>query len=48
MSKKLNPELKSGDRIAQFAIYLNFSMPVEWGNAEESTRGEKGFGSSGK
>jgi len=41
-------QVKSGDRIAQFAIYLNFSMPVEWGNVEESTRGDKGFGSSGK
>lgn len=41
-------EVKSGDRIAQFVIYLNFSMPVEWGKVEESVRGEKGFGSSGK
>lgn len=41
-------EVKSGDRIAQFVIYLNFSMPVEWGKVEESERGEKGFGSSGK
>jgi deoxyuridine 5'-triphosphate nucleotidohydrolase len=41
-------QVKAGDRIAQYAIYLNFSMPVEWGNAEESARGEKGFGSSGK
>lgn len=41
-------EIKAGDRIAQFVIYLNFSMPVEWGKAEESSRGEKGFGSSGR
>ena len=41
-------EVKAGDRIAQFVVYLNFSMPVEWGKAEESERGEKGFGSSGK
>lgn len=40
--------IKAGDRIAQFVIYLNFSMPVEWGNVEGSIRGEKGFGSSGK
>jgi len=41
-------EVKEGDRIAQFVIYLNFSMPVEWGTVEQSERGEKGFGSSGK
>lgn len=41
-------EIKLGDRIAQFVLYLNFSMPVEWGKAEASDRGEKGFGSSGK
>lgn len=41
-------EIKAGDRIAQFVIYLNLSMPVEWGKVEESSRGEKGFGSSGK
>lgn len=41
-------EVKTGDRIAQFVIYLNFSMPVEWGKVENTARGEKGFGSSGK
>ena len=41
-------EVKTGDRIAQFVVYLNFSMPVEWGKVEETERGEKGFGSSGK
>lgn len=41
-------EVKAGDRIAQFVVYLNFSMPVEWGKVESSERGEKGFGSSGK
>ena len=41
-------EVKTGDRIAQFVVYLNFSMPVLWGKAEASERGEKGFGSSGK
>jgi len=41
-------QIKSGDRIAQFVIYINFSMPVQWGTAEASDRGEKGFGSSGK
>ena len=41
-------EVKAGDRIAQFVVYLNFSMPVEWGKCENSERGGKGFGSSGK
>jgi deoxyuridine 5'-triphosphate nucleotidohydrolase len=41
-------QVKTGDRIAQFAVYMNFSMPIEWGTVEESARGDKGFGSSGK
>jgi dUTP pyrophosphatase len=41
-------EIKSGDRIAQFVVYMNFPMAVEWGKAEQSDRGDKGFGSSGK
>lgn len=40
--------IKAGDRIAQFVIYLNISMIVEWGASEGSARGEKGFGSSGR
>jgi dUTP pyrophosphatase len=41
-------EIKAGDRIAQFIIYFNIHMPVEWGTVEETTRGDKGFGSSGR
>jgi dUTP pyrophosphatase len=41
-------EIKTGDRIAQFVIYFNIHMPVEWGSVEETTRGDKGFGSSGR
>jgi deoxyuridine 5'-triphosphate nucleotidohydrolase len=43
-------DVKSGDRIAQFVLYNNHVAQVEWssGDVEESTRGEKGFGSSGK
>jgi len=37
-----------GDRVAQFVVYMNIHMPVEWGKAEASDRGEKGFGSSGR
>lgn len=40
--------INAGDRIAQFVIYMNIPMLVEFGKAEESARGEKGFGSSGK
>jgi len=40
--------VRTGDRIAQFVVYFNIHMPVEWGKVEETTRGEKGFGSSGK
>lgn len=40
--------VKTGDRIAQFVIYLNIHMPVEWGTVEASDRNDKGFGSSGK
>lgn len=44
----LDYQVKTGDRIAQFALYFTLSMPVEWGEIEDSSRGEKGFGSSGK
>jgi deoxyuridine 5'-triphosphate nucleotidohydrolase len=41
-------EVKAGDRIAQFVIYMNIHMPVEWGQAGITERGDKGFGSSGR
>jgi len=44
----VNYAVKAGDRIAQFVVYMNFPMAVEWGKAEQSDRGDKGFGSSGK
>jgi deoxyuridine 5'-triphosphate nucleotidohydrolase len=40
--------IKAGDRIAQFVVYMNIGMQVEWGIVQETARGEKGFGSSGK
>lgn len=40
--------VKAGDRIAQFVVYMNLEMKVEWGAVQQSLRGEKGFGSSGK
>ena len=41
-------EVKAGDRIAQFVVYNNHDVEVSEGEIEESLRGEKGFGSSGK
>jgi len=41
-------QIKAGDRIAQFVVYMNIHMLVNWGTAQASDRGEKGFGSSGK
>lgn len=40
--------IKAGDRIAQFVVYSNICTEVEWGEVEQTDRGEKGFGSSGK
>jgi len=47
-SSDVDYEVKAGDRIAQFVIYMNFPMTVDWGVAEQTERGSKGFGSSGK
>ena len=41
-------EVKAGDRIAQFVVYNNHDVKVIEGEIEQSLRGEKGFGSSGK
>tara|TARA_R110000764_G_scaffold39060_3_gene86926 strand:+ start:798 stop:1220 length:423 start_codon:yes stop_codon:yes gene_type:complete len=41
-------EGKAGDRIAQFVVYVNHSTTVEEGVANDTVRGEDGFGSSGK
>lgn len=40
--------VKKGDRIAQFVVYMTLHMSVEEGKVQETARGEKGFGSSGK
>jgi deoxyuridine 5'-triphosphate nucleotidohydrolase len=47
-SSDVDYEVKAGDRIAQFVIYMNIPMAVDWGKVEATDRGEKGFGSSGK
>lgn len=41
-------EVKKGDRVAQIVVHFNIDLDVEWGIIEESNRGEKGFGSSGR
>jgi deoxyuridine 5'-triphosphate nucleotidohydrolase len=41
-------QIKTGDRIAQFVVYMNLNMKIDWGTVQDSARGEKGFGSSGK
>lgn len=40
--------VKKGDRVAQLVVHFNVDMSVEWGNIEETLRGDKGFGSSGR
>lgn len=41
-------QVKSGDRIAQFVLYpLAPDFVVTFGDTQQSSRGEKGFGSSG-
>jgi len=39
--------VSSGDKIAQFVVYRNYNVVVEEGEKTESSRGDKGFGSSG-
>tara|TARA_R110001599_G_scaffold114538_2_gene280498 strand:+ start:3793 stop:4215 length:423 start_codon:yes stop_codon:yes gene_type:complete len=41
-------EGNAGDRIAQFVVYTNHNVTVTEGDAVDSERGGKGFGSSGK
>ena len=40
--------VQAGDRIAQFVMYDLYFTIAEWRDTENTTRGEKGFGSSGK
>lgn len=41
--------VKKGDRIAQFVVYKLLQPTIEWVNEVQQTeRGEKGFGSSGR
>jgi dUTP pyrophosphatase len=40
--------VNKGDRVAQLVLHFNIQMKVEWGTVQQTDRGEKGFGSSGK
>jgi dUTP pyrophosphatase len=40
--------VNKGDRIAQLVLHFNIQMKVDWGAVQQTDRGEKGFGSSGK
>jgi dUTP pyrophosphatase len=40
--------VKKGDRVAQIVVHFNIDMGVEWGSVQDTDRGSKGFGSSGK
>jgi dUTP pyrophosphatase len=48
-SSDVDYEVKKGDRVAQFVLYMNISSRVEFIDTPVDTeRGAKGFGSSGK
>lgn len=40
--------VNKGDRVAQIVVHFNVEMDVEWGNIDNTERGSKGFGSSGR
>jgi dUTP pyrophosphatase len=40
--------VKKGDRIAQLVLHFNIDIEAGWGDVQDTQRGEKGFGSSGK
>ena len=48
-SHRTDPYLvHKGDKIAQLLVLPHYHVDVTWGIADESSRGIKGFGSSGK
>ena len=40
--------VRKGDRVAQLVLHYNIHINVDWGTVQQTDRGEKGFGSSGK
>ena len=45
---KIDYEVKKGDKIAQLVVYPLIECTVSEGEIQETIRGEKGFGSSGR
>lgn len=43
----VNYAITKGDRVAQFVVYKNYKTQIIEGQKVNSSRGEKGFGSSG-
>jgi deoxyuridine 5'-triphosphate nucleotidohydrolase len=41
-------KVNKGDRVAQLVLHFNIDIDVEWGEVQNTLRGEKGFGASGK
>lgn len=41
-------EVKKGDKIAQFVVYPLIPCEISEGEVEDTNRGDKGFGSSGR
>lgn len=41
-------QVQKGDRIAQLIVFENFNTTVEFGEVENTDRGDNGFGSSGR
>lgn len=41
-------EVKKGDKIAQFVVYPLIPCEISEGEVEDTSRGDKGFGSSGR
>jgi len=40
--------VKKGDRVAQLVLHFNLDIETGWGEVQDTQRGDKGFGSSGK
>ena len=46
--EKEDYQVRKGDRVAQITLHFNINVDVEFGDIQETERGDKGFGSSGK
>lgn len=41
-------QVQKGDRIAQLIVFENYNTTIDFGEIDETERGESGFGSSGR